>query len=214
MIAVDCPFGTYANPVNYQCVTYCPSGRYGHPTTRVCETGCVTPYFADPGVNLCVNDCVTVGLYSDASSSRTCVPECNNLTGLTPWADDSTRRCVSDCNNTMSKYLADNTTWKCVFDCPLTHVADFTTSAPKCVVTCPSGWFADATGGTFKICVQRCPDDPPQFGDTYGGLNLCVSVCAMGTYGDETGNRLCRATCPRPYFAQNDTLRRCVKICN
>lgn len=34
--ALNCPYGTYANPDTYSCVTYCPSGRYGHPTTRVC----------------------------------------------------------------------------------------------------------------------------------------------------------------------------------
>lgn len=137
-----------------------------------------------------------------------------NQTGPTPWADDSNRTCVSDCNNTMALYLADNTTWKCVFECPLTHVADFTTTAPKCVITCPSGWFADSTSGIYRICVQKCSANPPQFGDTNGSLNLCVDVCAPGTFGDETGNRLCRKTCPSPYFSQNDDLRRCVKVCN
>ena len=55
--------------------------------------------------------------------------------------------------------------WKCVYECPLNLVADFTTLAPKCVVTCPSGWFADATPGTYRICVKKCSTNPPQFGD-------------------------------------------------
>lgn len=184
VVATSCSFGTYGDPTTYSCVTYCPTGRYGHPTTKVCETGCTSPYFADPGVNLCVSSCVTAGLYADVDSSRTCVSSCNNLTGSTPWADDSNRTCMADCNQTVSKYLADNTTWKCVYDCPLTHVADFTTTAPKCVITCPTGWFADATGGTFKICVQKCSTNPPQFGDDVNGTNLCVDICAPGTFGD------------------------------
>lgn len=109
--------------------------------------------------------------------------------------------------------LADNTTWKCVFDCPLTHVADFTTTAPKCVVTCPSGWYADATQGTRRVCVQKCSANPPQFGDATAG-NLCVDVCTAGWFGDETGNRECKKICPTPYFSQNDNLRRCVLRCN
>lgn len=161
-----------------------------------------------------MTSCVTAGLYADVSSTRTCVTACNNLTGTTPWADDSTRTCVADCNNTIGTYLADNSTWKCVYDCPLTHVADFTTAAPKCVVTCPAGWFADDSRVTYRVCVQKCPSNPPQFGDTYLGRNLCVDVCAPGTFGDETGNRLCRSTCPTPYYAQNDGLRRCVRVCN
>lgn len=181
--ALNCPFGTYADPTTYHCVTYCPSGRYGHPTTRVCELTCSSPYFRDPGVNLCVTSCVTAGLYADVDSSRTCVSSCNN-SAATPWADDSTRKCVYDCNDTIALYLADNTTWKCVYDCPLTHVADFTTTTPKCVITCPSGWFADNTTYTYRVCVKKCPTQPPKFGDTYGGLNLCVDVCAPGTFGD------------------------------
>lgn len=100
-----------------------------------------------------------------------------------------------------------------MFDCPLTHVADFTTLAPKCVLVCPTGWYADSTPGTYKICVQKCSQNPPQFGDALAG-NLCVDVCTVGTYGDETGNRLCAKTCPSPYFSQNDNLRRCVLRCN
>jgi len=34
--ASSCPFGTFANPLTYSCVTYCPSGRYGHPDTNIC----------------------------------------------------------------------------------------------------------------------------------------------------------------------------------
>ena len=86
-------------------------------------------------------------MYADIDSNRSCVTDCNHTGGSTPWADDSSRTCVSDCNDTIALYLADNTTWKCVFQCPLTLVADFTTLQPKCVVTCPSGWFADATPG-------------------------------------------------------------------
>lgn len=146
---------------------------------------CVAPYFADPGVNLCVSSCVTIGLYADVYSARTCVAICNRTGGsATPWADDSTRTCVSDCNQTIALFLSDNITWKCVYNCPLPYVADFTTTAPKCVVTCPSGWFADATPIAYKICVQKCSVNPPQFGDTNGGLNLCVDVCAPTTFGD------------------------------
>ena len=52
------------------------------------------------------------------------------------------------------------------------------------MTTCPSGWFADATPGAYKICVQKCSTNPPQFGDTFNGYNLCVDVCAPGTFGD------------------------------
>lgn len=110
------------------------------------------------------------------------MPACNTA-GLTPWADDSTRRCVNDCNNTVAKYLADNTTWKCVFDCPMDLVADFTTLAPKCVSTCPNTWYADNSSGTYRICVQKCQQNPPQFGDALAG-NLCVDICTAGTFGD------------------------------
>lgn len=63
-------------------------------------------------------------------------------------------------------------------------MADFTTTAPKCVLTCPTGWYADATPVTYRICVEKCSTNPPQFGDSAGGLNLCVDVCASGTFGD------------------------------
>ncbi len=52
------------------------------------------------------------------------------------------------------------------------------------MITCPSGWFADATPGTYRICVKKCPTNPPQFGDIFNGSNLCVDVCAPGTFGD------------------------------
>lgn len=129
-----------------------------------------------------MSTCVTDNTYADVSSTRTCVTACNT-SGSTPWADESTKTCVSDCNNTISTYLADNTTWKCVYHCPLTHVADFTTNAPKCVNVCPTNYFADYTTGT-GICVLKCPTNPPQFGDPDSGLNLCVNVCTAGTYGD------------------------------
>lgn len=211
--AANCPFGTFADNGTWHCVTYCPNNSYGHPTTRICQTFCDYPYFADPGVNLCLTSCKTTGLYADVYSSRSCVPNCN-ISDSTPWADDSTRQCVSDCNDTVISYLADNSTWKCVYNCTSPYVADFTTVAPKCVMTCPSGWFADSSVVNGPICVQKCSSNPPQFGDKYNNLNLCVSVCAMGTYGDETGNRLCSTTCPSPYYRQNDTLRRCVLKCN
>ena len=54
------------------------------------------------------------------------------------------------------------------------------------------------------------------FGDIVGGKRLCVDVCQTDKFGDQdpAGGRLCRNPCPLGWFAQDDTLRRCVTRCN
>ena len=64
-----------------------------------------------------------------------------------------------------------------------------------------------------------CPDEPPLFGDILSGAGVCVEVCQEGSFGDqrtvaEGGLRHCLPACPIGWFAQNDTLRRCVLVCN
>ncbi len=92
--ALQCSFGFYADNSTWKCVPYCPAGSYAHPVSKICQAQCDAPYFRDSGINACVQICNTIGTYADVSSTRTCVSTCN-ITGLTPWADESTRTCVS-----------------------------------------------------------------------------------------------------------------------
>ncbi len=89
-----CSFGFYADNSTWKCVPYCPTGSYAHPVSKICQSQCDASYFRDAGINACVQVCNTIGTYADVSSTRTCVLTCN-ITGLTPWADESTRTCVS-----------------------------------------------------------------------------------------------------------------------
>lgn len=93
----QCSFGFYADNSTWRCVPYCPNGSYAHPISRICQAYCDSPYFRDPGINACVLVCNTIGTYADVSSTRTCVSSCN-ISGSTPWADDSTRTCVNGKN--------------------------------------------------------------------------------------------------------------------
>ena len=54
------------------------------------------------------------------------------------------------------------------------------------------------------------------FGDVVDGYRICVEVCQVGYFGDQTAGslRYCVQNCPANTFAQNDTLRRCVTRCN
>ena len=66
------------------------------------------------------------------------------------------------------------------------------------------------------MCVTRCPENPPLFGDEVDGFRICVDVCSGDNFGDQDplGDRDCVPTCPDGYYAQADDLRRCVLRCN
>lgn len=84
-----------------------------------------------------------------------------------------------------------------------------------CTGHCTSPYFA-YNNTDSGICLTVCPEEPALFGDVVDGYRLCVEVCQMGTYGDQTTGslRYCTAHCPNNTFAQNDTLRRCVTRCS
>ncbi len=119
------------------------------------------------------------------------------------------------------KLFADTAAKSCVYNCtPGTYAYNNIPYVPAsdnktCVSQCPGDFFADNSTG-YGLCVKRCPDDPPLYGDVRGNDRLCVQVCQVGFYGylDAVKGRLCNQTCPNGFFSQNDSTRLCVKRCN
>ena len=187
----------------------------GEPTSRLCQSQCNGSLYADYVAGLCVSQCVTNDTYRDdyAATGKTCVLECTN-SAATKWRDNKTMSCVADCNDTgVTNFIRDSTTWMCVYQCPPNYYADFvTTTNPICRSVCLTDTYGDNSTGT-GLCVVRCSEYPPKFGDWTGGMNICVDVCSVGLFGDELGNRVCTDYCPAGYFAQNDATRLCVPKC-
>lgn len=157
-----------------------------------------------------MTECFTQDWYADVGSGNDCVPTCN-YSDLYPFADNTTKKCVDQCPGT--EYFADSTLHKCVLNCTPGTYAYSGTANHTCVTHCPSPYYGDNSTGT-GICVTACPAQPVMFGDPNDASGrVCVYVCTMGSYGDETGNRECVPNCPTIYFAQNDTNRRCVTRC-
>lgn len=183
MFPQDCSLGYYAENVSQKCKPTCPTASspssivgasVADPLTRVCQSVCNGSLFADYVAGLCVSECHTNNTYADVDSGYRCVLSCN-LSGSTPWRDNNTWTCVADCNDTgVDNFLRDNTTWMCVFDCPPNYYADYiTTDNPICRPVCLNGTYADNSTGT-GLCVYRCSQYPPRFGDATSGMNLCV----------------------------------------
>ena len=155
------------------------------------------------------------GYYADRGSidGNKCVKDCNSTAGY-PFRDDNVRQCVSVCTDGAG--YADQLAWSCVFKCtPPLYLDDSLPADLKCVGYCTSPDFA-YNNTDSGICVVTCPDEPPMFGDIVDGYRICVEVCQVGFFGDQTSGsvRWCVANCPNGTFAQNDTLRRCVTRCN
>jgi hypothetical protein len=100
-------------------------------------------------------------------------------------------------------------------NCTPGSYADSSIANKTCKLICPSDYFADNSTG-YGVCVQTCPEDPPLFGDVIGVNRLCVSICQTSKFGDQSpgSRRFCGGTCPTNWFAQDDSLRRCVTRCN
>lgn len=209
-----CAKGRYSDDVSKTCVITCPNGTYANDFTRHCETGCSGTYFADPGINRCVQICHTQDLYADVDSGNKCVTECNQ-TGATRFRDPTTKTCVSACP--VDKQLfADTTAKSCVYNCtPGTYAYSHVPANKRCMTACLPPYFADNSTG-YGVCITRCPEDPILFGDVRGVDRLCVPVCQANFFGDQdpANGRLCVNPCPSGWFAQDDSLRRCVKRCN
>lgn len=153
------------------------------------------------------------GYYADRGSAEgnKCVRNCNQSGGF-PFRDDNVRQCVAVCTAGYADKLAES----CVFNCtPPLYLNNSVPTELTCIGHCGSPYFA-FNNSDSGICLITCPDEPPQFGDVLDGYRLCVEVCQMGTYGDQTDGsvRWCVAHCPNHTFAQNDTLRRCVTRCS
>lgn len=209
-----CSLGQFSTDIGKKCVITCPSTTYANTNTMHCQTGCTGSWFADPGIPKCVPVCQTPNLYADVGSSNICVAVCNQSV-TTKYRDFSTKKCVDICPDDPYTF-SDLTTQNCVYNCSLGTYRD-ALSIPtdkRCVTNCVGNWGDNSTG--YGVCVARCPEDPPLFGDTVAGFRICVEICSVNSYGDQspTGNRACLPGCPAGYFAQNDTLRRCVTRCN
>ena len=142
-----------------------------------------------------------------------CVKNCNQ-TGGYPFRDDNLRQCVAVCSPGAG--YADPLAQSCVFNCtPPLYLNNSVPTVLTCVGYCASPYFA-YNNSDSGICVLTCPEEPPMFGDLVLGHRICVEVCQMGTYGDQTAGsfRWCVSGCNPNTFAQNDTLRRCVTRCS
>jgi hypothetical protein len=154
-----------------KCVLTCPTNTYAHPLTFWCVDFCYGVYFADPQLNQCVKVC-SPGLFADKGSSNKCVTRCNQ-TGGYPYRDSDLRQCVSVCSNGYADPIAQS----CVFNCTpglYLNGSDQSNQTYKiCSYNCTSPYFA-YNNTDSGICVQTCPEEPILFGDTVGGLRICV----------------------------------------
>ena len=209
-----CSAGQFKYNVTYLCVADCPSGTYANNQTYWCVDRCYGIYFADNMTSSCVQVC-SPGYYADkgTSTGNKCVKNCNQ-TGGYPFRDDNLRQCVDVCSPGAG--YADPLAQSCVFNCtPPLYLNDSVPTELTCVGYCASPYFA-YNNSDSGICVLTCPEEPPMFGDFVLGHRICVDVCQVNSYGDQTAGsfRWCVPNCPANTFAQNDTLRRCVTRCN
>lgn len=81
----------------------------------------------------------------------------------------------------------------CVDVCPFVTntFADPTTG--KCVLSCPSGYFADSRD---RLCKTNCSY---LFSDSTLAVPACVENCSSGTYADQI-TYTCLSNCPLFYF--------------
>lgn len=211
----SCSLGQYTTDIEKKCVITCPNGTFADDVTHHCEVGCTGLYFADPNITKCVLVCETTGLYADVGSNNTCVARCNQSVS-TKYREFSQRECVATCPDDPYTF-SDIDAEACVYNCSIgLYRDDLSNPANKrCVDICVSpNWGDNSTG--YGQCVARCPENPPLFGDVINGFRICVDVCQVNSFGDQSpsGNRKCLPRCPAGYFAQDDDLRRCVLRCN
>lgn len=209
---VFCSVGQFKHNTTYLCITTCPAGTYANNITYWCVDTCYGDYFADNVTNKCVKVC-SPGYYADRGSvyGNKCVKNCNQ-TGGYPLRDDHIRQCVSICTAGYADQLAES----CVFNCtPPLYLNNSVSTELTCVGHCTAPYFA-YNNSDSGICILICPEQPPFFGDIVNTHRVCVEVCQIGTFGDQTDGSLreCVPHCPNGTFAQNDTLRRCVKRCS
>lgn len=239
----SCTYG-FGDPYLNKCVNTCtgptPVSLFGY--NQLCVSFCPTGTFADSytGTRLCVNTCPGVGtaapnLYGDPTT-HTCVSKCITVG---TWADYQTRLCQATCSSTPIATYSENVGYTCVIPtlCPVSPSMTFgendtrtcTASCRQsptvqyadpvsqtCVDQCQSlatRWYGDLSTGSPK-CVIICPTVPRTFGEN--STNLCVTLCPLGTFGDQTANRSCLTNCPTVsgtlYFSQ-DSERICVTVC-
>jgi len=230
-----CPTGFYGYNSTLKCVAACT-----YPTNSSYDGS-----FADPQINICVVICSATpkSLFGE-NVTFTCV-EARYCPALT-WAEVTVynRQCRPHCpapnsnGATNQQMYADNLTFSCVTTCPTYSYADLSTGYGLCVYVCPAlnnGTLQFADNST-KTCVTTCPSSQSTYGDnttlscvktcpvgsyaqyTINPFRYCVSVCAVGTWGEDvkrtcvTSPLMCPTVNGSMYYAENISTM-CVKIC-